>query len=156
MKVLYAAAISVVVTLAIEWFAKPWLEDRKERITEQRRNLRRLRELADHGFDRVTSLQRMEYKPGHHDRANHALQDFRVELEKLSYGIRDRQREDANNLRKVSTAFAKDKSLEGWEAALEDFFYAFAIFRYGRNEERSFAKMSARDGFVTGGEDPEA
>jgi hypothetical protein len=46
MSVLYAAAVSVVVTLTIEWFAKPWLESHKEHKLEQDRALRAVINLA--------------------------------------------------------------------------------------------------------------
>lgn len=46
MNVLYAAAVSVVVTLTIEWFAKPWLEARKEHVLEHQRTMRSMLRLA--------------------------------------------------------------------------------------------------------------
>jgi hypothetical protein len=46
LNILYAAAVSVVVTLTIEWFAKPWLEARKEHVLEHQRTMRSLLRLA--------------------------------------------------------------------------------------------------------------
>lgn len=51
MTLLWAALISIATTLVMEWFAKPTLEARKERILEQHRTRRRIIAIAIENAD---------------------------------------------------------------------------------------------------------
>jgi hypothetical protein len=48
-----SAAVALVVALGTEWFAKPWLEARKERILEQHKSIRRAATIAIDEFHRL-------------------------------------------------------------------------------------------------------
>jgi hypothetical protein len=139
--VLYAAFVSVVVTLTVEWFLKPWLEVRKEQVMERQRNLRKLRELAESGTQLAVSLSNMDYHHSHPNRANMALREFRQELTTLKYGMSKKARKDAEDLASVSNSFPKDGTRDEWTDTYDRFLLSYAIFRYGRNESKAYNKL---------------
>lgn len=152
MTLVWAALISVATTLAVEWFAKPWLEVRKDRILDQRRNLRKLQLLADNGVELIALLADKDFHHSHPNRASNALRQYRVELATLKYGLSSQDQKRAEALAKTSSLFSKEVTIEGWMNIYDACMHDFAIFRYGRNEERSHTKLIER-GLVKDDED---
>jgi hypothetical protein len=155
MTLVWAAVISIATTLAMEWFAKPWLEVRKDRILDQRRNLRKLQLLADGGVEVIASLHDKEFHHSHPNQGANALRQYRVELATLKYGLSSQDRKRAEALAKVSNSFAKDSTHQGWMETYDDCMHAFAIFRYGRNEERAHTRLIERGLFKDDGDGSE-
>lgn len=153
MTLLWAAIISIATTLAVEWFAKPWLEVRKDRILDQRRNLRKLQLLADSGVEVLAVLADKDFHHSHPNRAGNALRQFRVELAALKYGLSNRDRARAEALARVSTSFTNETTSQGWLETYDDCMHAFAVFRYGGSQERAHAKLIDRGLVKDDGED---
>jgi hypothetical protein len=153
MTLLWAAIISIATTLAVEWFAKPWLEVRKDRILDQRRNVRKLQLLAESGVEVLASLADKDFHHSHPNRAGNALRQYRVELATLKYGLSTRDLKRAEELAKVSNSFTKESTHQGWLEAYDDCVHAFAAFRYGSNEERAHTKLIDRGLVKDDGED---
>jgi hypothetical protein len=139
-----SALVALVVTLSVEWFAKPWLEVRKDRIIDQRRNLRRLRELADSAAASLAALGELEHHNSHADRGNWIFHDFRQELATLKYGLTDKNREDAEKLARASVSFSKGGTEDDWKDTYDQVLAFFAAFRYGRNEGNAYNKLIER------------
>jgi len=66
---------------------------------------------------------------------------FRQELSARKYGLTDRARADGEALRTASNNLNDARSAEEWALNFEDFLHAYAIFRYGRREEKAHAKL---------------
>lgn len=87
--ILISAIVALVVSLGTEWFAKPWLEARKERILERHRNIRRAAIIvldADRRRGERIDTGRDTYKPEHVDE----FRSLQHEVASL-WGKRDRE-----------------------------------------------------------------